>query len=99
MHWAQRLDNAVAGAVHGLIDQLPPPMLYGLIGVALMGILGFGRLMLQGFATKAPPIFEGVPFIGGILKFAKVRIVAVPTAGSADAPVQRVQLSHKNCSH
>lgn len=72
MHWAQRLDGSVANYLHGLVDQLPAPMLYGLVGLALVGLLIFGRLLANSFATKAPPIFEGIPFIGGILKFAKV---------------------------
>ena len=78
MNWAQRLDNNVAGYTHGVIDGISPPMLYSLVAVALVGVLIFGRLMMQNFAGKAPPVFEGVPFIGGILKFAKVQIPMLP---------------------
>lgn len=78
MNWAQRLDNNVAGYAHGVFDNLSPPMLYSLVAVALVSVLIFGRLMVQKFAAKAPPVFEGVPFIGGILKFAKVQIPMLP---------------------
>jgi len=43
-------------------------------GVAIVGalVLIVLRLAVNYLPGKTPPIFEGIPFIGGILKFSKV---------------------------
>lgn len=40
--------------------------------VAVASIFAF-RVMENAFRGSAPPIDEGIPFIGGLLKFSKVR--------------------------
>ena len=40
-----------------------------LIGAAVLVLL---RLLVNFLPGKTPPIFEGIPYIGGILKFSKV---------------------------
>ncbi|EIE21542.1 sterol 14 desaturase [Coccomyxa subellipsoidea C-169] len=49
---------------------LPLPLLYvGATAIFLLAIATL-RLISNSLPTKAPPIFEGLPFIGGIMKFA-----------------------------
>jgi hypothetical protein len=40
------------------------------VGALLLLVL---RLAVNYLPGKTPPVFEGIPFIGGILKFSKVR--------------------------
>ena len=71
--WAQRLDQTAAGWANGVIGSLPQPLLALVAAAAIFGMYLFGRMVVQGLTT-APPTFEGIPLIGGILKFAKVRM-------------------------
>lgn len=51
---------------------LPLPLLY--VGATAIFLLAVSTLRLIGnsLPSKAPPVFEGLPFIGGIMKFASV---------------------------
>ncbi len=51
---------------------LPLPILYvGATAIFLLAIAAL-RLISNSLPSKAPPVFEGLPFIGGIVKFASV---------------------------
>lgn len=71
--WASSIDQAIFGGLNDFVGSLPKPLVVLVALASVFGLLVFSRLVVQMTATKAPPVFEGVPFIGGILKFAKVR--------------------------
>lgn len=50
--------------------------------VALLGVVTLfaSRLMANLFRGNRPPIHEGIPFVGGLIKFAKVRCDPLPAA-------------------
>lgn len=51
---------------------LPLPILYvGATAIFLLAIAAL-RVISKSLPSKAPPVFEGLPFIGGIMKFASV---------------------------
>ena len=51
---------------------LPLPLLYALAtAVSLLALLTL-RIISNSLPAKSPPVFEGTPFIGGIMKFVKV---------------------------
>jgi hypothetical protein len=53
---------------------LTPAAFYLALTIVFIISLAVGRLFVNSLRlTKAPPVFEGVPFLGGILKFAKVQ--------------------------
>lgn len=57
---------------------LPLPLVYAVgTGIALLALI-FLRLISNSLPAKSPPIFEGTPFVGGIMKFIKVRPVLHP---------------------
>lgn len=63
-------------------------LLVGLAGVVVLALL---RLIRNNLPGKTPPVFEGLPFVGGILKFTKVRHHGASCA-SRDSPCS--QMSH-----
>ena len=51
---------------------LPLALLYALAtAIALLALLVL-RMISNSLPAKSPPVFEGTPFIGGIMKFVKV---------------------------
>lgn len=68
----------------GLVMQLSWPDAY-LSGWVIGGLLLLValRLLQNLLPGKAPPVFEGLPFIGGILKFSKVELTAILTGNSS----------------
>lgn len=50
-------------------DQAGSLLLVAVGGIATVALL---RLLFNAFPGKKPPVFEGVPFVGGIIKFTKV---------------------------
>ena len=51
---------------------LPLPLLYALVtAIALLALVVL-RMISNSLPAKSPPVFEGTPFIGGIMKFVKV---------------------------
>lgn len=67
------IDQAVFGTSDDFFARLPKPLVALVALASILGLLAFSRMVVQMTATKAPPVFEGVPFIGGILKFVKVQ--------------------------
>ena len=58
----------------GTVSALPPVQL-AVLGSLLFVVLAFvGRVTYRNLPSKRPPILEGVPYIGGLLKFAGVRV-------------------------
>lgn len=70
--WARSLDERVFGGLNTTFANMRKPLVALVAISAILGMLVFTRFLVQSIANKAPPVFEGVPFIGGILKFAKV---------------------------
>ena len=71
--YAAQLDQVALAYAHRVLDALPKPVVFVIAVIAVFGAIIFGRQMARGMNPKAPPTFEGIPLIGGILKFAKVR--------------------------
>lgn len=61
------------GEIDAGLKRLPLPLLCAVgTGIALLALLVL-RVISNSLPAKSPPIFEGTPFIGGIMKFVKVR--------------------------
>ena len=71
--YAAQLDQMALAYAQRVLDDLPKPVVFLIAVIAVVGAILFGRQMARGMNPKAPPTFEGIPLIGGILKFAKVR--------------------------
>lgn len=78
--WARSLDQRVLGGLDAAFANMPKPLVALVAIASLLGVLVFTRYLVRCIANKAPPVFEGVPFIGGILKFAKVGAVIAAAA-------------------
>ena len=60
------------------LQGLPPALLAaGAVVVVALALL-VHRLVSNTFPGKAPPVDEGIPFVGGLIKFSKVRWRAHP---------------------
>jgi hypothetical protein len=79
--------EAVMEALAG-VSALPPLQLAVLGALAFVALAFAGRLVQRNLPGKSPPILEGVPFIGGLLKFAGVRAAARRAAPGAAACAQ-----------
>jgi hypothetical protein len=73
--WARSLDQRVFGGMDAAFSDMPRPLVVLVAIASLLGMLVFTRFLVRLTAKKAPPTFEGLPFIGGILKFAKARLL------------------------
>ena len=58
----------------------PSPAVVGLAMLAVAAALLITRVLSNAFPGRKPPIVEGVPFVGGLLKFAKVRSPSIEAA-------------------
>lgn len=60
------------GEFDARVRSMPLPLLYAVgTGVALLALVIL-RFISNSLPAKSPPIFEGTPYIGGIMKFIKV---------------------------
>ena len=55
------------------VAALPPAALYLVGTVVFLLALAALRVITNQLSTKAPPTFEGIPFVGGIIKFVQAR--------------------------
>lgn len=55
------------------LAQLPMPYLVVGATVLLMVTAVVLRVLSNTLTFKAPPVMEGIPFVGGLIKFSKVR--------------------------
>lgn len=55
-----------------LAQSLPTGQLIGAIVLVILASLIVGRILTTKFVGKNPPVWEDIPFIGGVMKFAKV---------------------------
>lgn len=55
-----------------LAQELPPWQLGMAVSLVLVAAALVGRVLANSFTGKRPPIFEGIPYIGGLLKFVAV---------------------------
>ena len=53
------------------LHQLPLPVVYGGAVVLIFFVAVLARVLSNTFNGNAPPVDEGIPFIGGLLKFSK----------------------------
>lgn len=72
--WFQQLYNAVLANWNQLGSGLSPAALAFVAICAMLGVLVLGVLICRSLPSKAPPVFEGVPLVGGIIKFLKARL-------------------------
>ena len=77
---APALDYALA------LQAQPLPLLVA--GAALLVALALlvHRVLTNALPGRAPPVDEGIPFVGGLIKFSKVRGSWLWLAGSVGAP-------------
>lgn len=54
-----------------------------------------GRVLLNAFPGKRPPVFEGIPFIGGLLKFSKGPYKLMEAGYAKHGEVFTVPVAHK----
>ena len=73
--WARSLDQRVFGGIDAAVSDMPRPLVLLVAIASVLGMLIFTRYLVRLTAKRAPPTFEGIPFIGGILKFAKVSML------------------------
>ncbi|KAK9908024.1 hypothetical protein WJX75_001750 [Coccomyxa subellipsoidea] len=75
---------------------LPLPLLY--VGATAIFLLAVSTLRLIGnsLPSKAPPVFEGLPFIGGIMKFASGPMKLMADGHERFGEVFTVPVLHKN---
>lgn len=78
-----------AAALMEGLQGVPLPYLVG----AALALFAASMLVLRVFANalrgKSPPIDEGIPFVGGLIKFSKVRAAQEAGAGGAGAATAR----------
>ena len=55
------------------LQALPLPLQLAVGVVVLLLTLLVGRVLSNALPGKAPPVDEGIPFVGGLIKFSKVR--------------------------
>lgn len=67
------------------IVSLPRPAQVAVGIVLVTWVLTLARNILNTFTGMHPPIFEGLPFIGGLLKFTRVRASQLMSATTAAA--------------
>jgi hypothetical protein len=61
-------------SIEGVSALLQSPVQLVLLGAVAFVVLAFvGRVVARNLPSSQPPILEGVPFVGGLLKFAGVR--------------------------
>ena len=53
---------------------LPPAALYGIGTLVFLLAVALLRFTSNQLNAKAPPVFEGIPFVGGIIKFVQARL-------------------------
>lgn len=58
------------------LQQLPLPALVAVSVLLLVGGLVVLRVLSNTFHGRAPPVDEGIPFVGGLIKFSKVLLGA-----------------------
>lgn len=69
---AAQLDVVVFGHLNTTFSALPKPIV-GLIAlVSVLAAIILSQRIVRGLSTRAAPVFEGIPLIGGMIKFARV---------------------------
>jgi hypothetical protein len=80
------------------LGSLPLAMLYaGATALFLLALVAL-RFIANSLPTKAPPIFEGLPFLGGILKFTSVSEMhkCQKTPRHCSLPARQPDISHES---
>ncbi len=67
------LAELLSPLLQALPQALPPSLLAAAFTVAALALVVVARLVHNSLPGSAPPVFEGIPFIGGVLKFVKVQ--------------------------
>lgn len=59
------------------LQSLPTGALIG-VAIAVVAVaMVAARILTNTFTGKAPPVDEGIPFVGGLIKFSKVGLILV----------------------
>jgi hypothetical protein len=67
-----------------VLQHLPLPALLAAAAVVVGLSLVILRILTNTFNGKAPPVDEGIPFVGGLIKFSKVRSRPAAAAGARE---------------
>lgn len=68
---------AIMEALQGVLDGASTMQLAALASVATLVTLVVLRLAQNMMPSGKPPILEGIPYVGGLLKFSKVRTMGL----------------------
>lgn len=69
---AARLDEVVFSNMNATFESLPKPVVTLIAVLSVVIALAFSQRIVRGLRRNSAPVFEGIPFIGGLIKFARV---------------------------
>lgn len=58
--------------LHAQLQAMPFPMLVAVAMTAVVAVMFAVRIISNTFHGSSPPVDEGIPFVGGLMKFSKV---------------------------
>ena len=68
----------MSSAITGTLYDLPVLVKCLVLSAALLVISAAIRLITNRLPSQSPPVFEGIPFIGGVFKFVQARVALWP---------------------
>lgn len=63
----------MSSGISSAVYDLPFFVKWFILPVAFLVVCSVLRLIANRLPSQSPPVFEGIPFIGGVLKFVQVR--------------------------
>ena len=69
---AKQLDAVVFGHLNAIFGSLPVPVVTLIAMISLVIAIALSQRIVRGLRRNSAPVFEGIPFIGGLIKFARV---------------------------
>lgn len=69
---AAEIDMAVLGPLNAAFETLPKPLAILAAIITTLFAIAVSQRITRSLRRNSAPVFEGIPFIGGIIKFAKV---------------------------
>ena len=66
----------MSSAITGILYALPVIVKCLVVSAAFLVISAAIRLITNRLPSQSPPVFEGIPFIGGVLKFVQASLAS-----------------------
>ncbi len=79
--------------ITGILYDLPVVVKCVLVPAALLLVCSVLRLIANRLPSQSPPVFEGIPFVGGVLKFVQVCNISRSLVSNRST-AQRITDSH-----